>query len=391
MRKFLASVGNAQLLGKVGGTLQHIADVRTLTDSTLSFSNSMDEIRAGEGAQLYGRFSHDAGMTIQLTDAMFDINYVALQVGAAMSSIGGKVSPTGVGTVTAFVDEPKEVQLAAAATSVSLPFSDEEAKLGAACGLDKYVVWYRIKGCSEEDGWKAIASDSKITTIGGFKSSTEDRTVCVKYMKNAGNANSLFVNANFIPAELVLILTTKLFAGDANAPETGKPVGEITVKIPRFQLDGQFDLSMAMSSPASMSLNGTALAVSDGTCEQGGIYAEIVELEYNTAAFTGLKDLVIDPDLSTKASVTVLGLYADGHVSTLGSVAAGAVGTPGVISLGATKTTKGQITVAFSDAVGDQNTTTTLTAKLQESPVATTSWADVAGVEDEYKYTTPNA
>lgn len=385
MRKFLASVGNAQLLGKVGGTLQHIADVRTLTDSTLSFSNSMDEIRAGEGAQLYGRFSHDAGMTIQLTDAMFDINYVALQVGAAMSSIGGKVAPTGVGTVTAFVDEPKEVKLEAAATSVSLPFSDEEAKLGAACGLDKYVVWYRIKGCSEEDGWKAITSDSKITTIGGFESSTEDRTVCVKYMKNAGNANSLFVNANFIPAELVLILTTKLFAGDANAPETGKPVGEITVKIPRFQLDGQFDLSMAMSSPASMSLNGTALAVSDGTCEQGGIYAEIVELEYNTAAFTGLKDLVIDPELSTAASVTVLGLYADGHVSTLGSVAAGTSEAPGVIDLGKTKTTMGRITVISTTA----STTVTLTAQLQTSPNETTpTWTNVDGVEDDFAYTT---
>ena len=41
MRKFLASVGNAKLLGKVKGEFTSIADVRTLTESTLSFSTTM--------------------------------------------------------------------------------------------------------------------------------------------------------------------------------------------------------------------------------------------------------------------------------------------------------------------------------------------------------------
>lgn len=300
MRKFLASVGNAQLLGKVGGEFTHIADVRTLTDSTLSFSNSMDEIRAGEGAQLYGRFSHDAGMTIQLTDAMFDLNYIALQVGAAIE-----------GNATAFFGETLAV------TTGNVTLTKTPASIGTACGLDKVVVWFRAKGCDANDEWTAKPLASATTTVPVPLALSGESEVCVRYFVEKPEARQVAIKANFIPAELVLILTTKLFAGDANAPETGKPVGEITVKIPRFQLDGQFDLSMAMSSPSSMSLNGTALAVPDGSCEGAGIYAEIVEIETNTDASMGLKLIALDPDSTTATKYILYGLYNDGHVSIL--------------------------------------------------------------------------
>lgn len=301
MRKFLASVGNAQLLGKVGGVFQHIADVRTLTDSTLSFSNSMDEIRAGEGAQLYGRFSHDAGLTIQLTDAMFDLNYIALQTGAAIE-----------GNATAFFSETKTK------TSGNVTLSHTPEALGVSCGLqDKVMVWMRAKDCASDGEWTAVAATSATVEVPSSLGIADGTDICVRYFVTKPEARQVLINANFIPAELVLILTTKLFAGDANAPETGKPVGEITVKIPRFQLDGNFDLSMAMSSPATMSLNGTALAVADGSCEGAGIYAEIVEVLTNTDAATGLKLIALDPDSTTATKYTLYGLYEDGHVSVL--------------------------------------------------------------------------
>lgn len=67
---FLASVGNAEGFRKVNGELQHILSAKTLTDSSLSFSVSMEDVRAGQGAKLYGRFAHTSGMTISLTDAI---------------------------------------------------------------------------------------------------------------------------------------------------------------------------------------------------------------------------------------------------------------------------------------------------------------------------------
>ena len=122
------------------------------------------------------------------------------------------------------------------------------------------------------------------------------KTYCVSYFTDELSARTVLVNANFVPAELSLILTTKLFAGDASNPETGKPVGEITIKIPRFSLDGAFDLSMAMSSAATMSLNGTALATAANDCEGEGVYAEIVEVVEDTVWYQDLKRMVVDDE-----------------------------------------------------------------------------------------------
>ena len=300
MRKFLASVGNAKLLGKVNGELQHIADVRTLTESTLSFSNTQEEIRAGEGAQLMGRFSHDSGMTVTLTDAMFDLNYIALQVGATIE-----------GNQTAFFSEDFVVE----DITTELPLTKTAQPIGNACGLNHVYCWVREKGCGADAAWNAIpvSDDNKIDVT-----NYQGKSICVEYFVNKPEARGLSVKANFIPAELILILTTKLFAGDANAPETGKPVGSITVKVPRFSLDGTFDLSMAMSAAATMSLAGTALAVDDGSCDGAGIYAEIVEVETNSNASTGLKEIIVDEDsLVAGKEPVVYGLYNDGHISVI--------------------------------------------------------------------------
>lgn len=302
MRKFLASVGNAQLLGKRNGEIYHIADIRTLTESTLSFSNTMEDVRAGEGAQLYGRFSHDAGMTCTLTDAMFDLNYIAYQVGAQIE-----------GNATAFyLDEGYGL-----ASNIITP-SKTVANIGSACGLTHPVIWVKEKGCDAQIDWVAVMpNESGVYSIADTELAGKTN-LCVRYFVNKPEARKISVSGNFIPAECILILTTKLFAGDANAPETGKPVGSITVKIPRFQLDGTFDLSMAMSAAATMSLNGTALAVNDGTCEDKGIYAEIVEVEENSNIMTGLKMISFDNEYNHVGDEPVVyGLYNDGHASIL--------------------------------------------------------------------------
>ena len=139
-------------------------------------------------------------------------------------------------------------------------------------------------------------------------------TYCISYFAMDNLADLIKISANFIPAEMVLVLTAKLFEGDANAPETGKPAGEITIKVPRFQLDGQFDLSMAMTSAATIALNGTALAVDAGGCEDDGIYAEIVQvLEGSTYSSKGIRMIAVDPESAVAGSVPVVyGLYNNG-------------------------------------------------------------------------------
>lgn len=340
MKKFLASVGRGILLARKSDELVPVANVNTLTESTLSITSTMEEVRAGQGAKLYGRFNHDAGMTVTLTDAMFDMNYIALQVGSELQK-GGLVMYTETVTCT------EEGQI-----TLSKPVQE----IGESCGLDKYLVWYRKAGCKADEEYSSVEVSANATTAASddFVTTEGENTYCVSYFTEDASASTLLINANFVPAELVLILTTKLFAGDANAPETGKPVGEITIKIPRFQLDGAFDLSMAMSAAATMSLNGTALAVSDGGCDDNGIYAEIVEVVEGAHWYDGLTGIATEygdyaaaSELAAETQIQVFGVYKNMMPTIVApaNLTYTTGGTPGTGVVDAT----GKVTTAFVD------------------------------------------
>ena len=307
---FLASVGNAEAYAARNGEFAHVLSARTLTESTLGFTSSMEEVRAGQGAKLYGRFNHSAGMTVSLTDAMFDMNYIALQTGSQIQ--------TGASAIYA-----KDSYTAVTGATKTIALTKEPVAIGTACGLDKKVVWFRASGCNptQEDISVVIdGTDNRYEggnlTVGATDATkfVDGVTYCISYFAMDNLADLIKISANFIPAEMVLVLTAKLFEGDANAPETGKPAGEITIKVPRFQLDGQFDLSMAMTSAATIALNGTALAVDAGGCEDDGIYAEIVQvLEGSTYSSKGIRMIAVDPESAVAGSVPVVyGLYNNG-------------------------------------------------------------------------------
>ena len=307
---FLASVGNAEAYAARNGEFAHVLSARTLTESTLGFTSSMEEVRAGQGAKLYGRFNHSAGMTVSLTDAMFDMNYIALQTGSQIQ--------TGASAIYA-----KDSYTAVTGATKTIALTKEPVAIGTACGLDKKVVWFRASGCNptQEDISVVIDGTDNKYENGNLAVGATDAakfvdgvTYCISYFAMDNLADLIKISANFIPAEMVLVLTAKLFEGDANAPETGKPAGEITIKVPRFQLDGQFDLSMAMTSAATIALNGTALAVDAGGCEDDGIYAEIVQvLEGSTYSSKGIRMIAVDPESAVAGSVPVVyGLYNNG-------------------------------------------------------------------------------
>ena len=135
MKKFLASVGRGILLARQSDDLVPVANVNTLTESTLSITSTMEEVRAGQGAKLYGRFNHDAGLTVTLTDAMFDLDYIAWQVGSELQR----------GGITMFTEQ------VAAGTTGAIQLSKAVEMMGESCGLDHYLVWYRKAGCDAAD------------------------------------------------------------------------------------------------------------------------------------------------------------------------------------------------------------------------------------------------
>lgn len=86
----------------------------------------------------------------------------------------------------------------------------------------------------------------------------EDGTYCIRYMYNNAVASRMIINANFIPKTLTLILEANLYSGGSCDIETSTLAGKVTIKVPRFMLNGSQELSLTASGVANTSIEGTA-------------------------------------------------------------------------------------------------------------------------------------
>lgn len=294
MEKFvLASVGNAQLIDQLTGEL--IADSKTLTESGISFSVTAEDIRGGQANALIAQYFHDSAMTLTLTDALFSLEYLALNVGGTIRT--GADNAMTVETVT--VTTPNTIQVSATPKPV---FS-----FGT-------IGWYTISG---KEDW------SKITFVGNTASVADlpvGTSVCVKYAKEDASAETFTVSSAFIPSQVSLMLTLPLFKATTEATySSSSKVGEIQVQIPNFILSGASELSLTAGGASTTSLSGNALATFGGaSCDSNeGYYANLVKIIYNKDEFDGIKNLVIadsDIDLAKTDTQTleVYGLYGSG-------------------------------------------------------------------------------
>ena len=64
---FLAGVANAEIFK--GNDL--FSTAKTLIDSSITIGVSAEDIRAGQGAKLYGKYFHTSTFDLKMTDAMF--------------------------------------------------------------------------------------------------------------------------------------------------------------------------------------------------------------------------------------------------------------------------------------------------------------------------------
>ena len=258
---FIGGVGRVQAFINGKNGLEHYFDAKTLTDSAISISVSAEEIRGGEGAQLLGKYFHTSVFNLNMTDALFDLKYLAAQVGSEIDEFGKSKH---FKTETLEIGRNGEVTL----SETAVPVADD----GGWCKEGATIIaWY--KGCDDSEYETVPVLENKITVPG-----TEGDKICVTYPIDK-DGRQIVVKAMYYPKEFVIYMTAKLFAGDACAPSKGSYVGEIVVEIPRFQLDGAVDLGLNMSSPATMPLNGSAYATGCG-CEEGegSYYAKITEV-----------------------------------------------------------------------------------------------------------------
>lgn len=302
-KKYLASVAEVELFEKVDGALRLFASAHTLTDSAMSFSNSMEEVRGGQGGKLYGRFGHNSGITLQMTDIIVNMNYFKALIGAELNSDGDITDMVDPITVT-FTNHQGTIPAS----------SPEPVEIGNLCGSG-VVAWAYKSGCSGEGDIYPLSVNAKNLT---GADDMEDGEYCVRYFVKKTSGTLARINAMFKPMELYARVSIPEFAADASAANADGIVGHLIFNFPRYQFDGSFDLSLSMTANATIALNGTVLAVPAGDCAGKEYYGEIMEIpveaESSDADFrTGLRDIIIDPEyLKTTDVPNIWGIYASG-------------------------------------------------------------------------------
>lgn len=205
---FLAGVGVALLFK--GNEL--IATAKTLTESTFDFAITAEDIRGGQGNSLLGRYFHDSSLTCTLTDAMFDLQYMALSLGVPIEQGGLSV---------------KEEELAAGSdgsvTTTETPVAFDGTMIG----------WYKKP---TDDNWSIGTIDAKKMNIPGGISGT---TYCVKYFYQNANAESITIKAQYVPSTVHLVIMTDLYSGKVGSQSDATRYGRLIVDIPQYQLEGE--------------------------------------------------------------------------------------------------------------------------------------------------------
>lgn len=263
---------------------------KTLSDTTFDASITGEEVRGGPGNLLYGKYFHDSNLNIQITDAMFNLQYVA-------ASLGVDVNQGGV----ALYESAKAGETVAAGGKITLT--------NTAVAFDGAILaWY--KKPADDDWTVAIVSDNAITIPGA----TAGDHYCVKYFYQNMNAKSITIKAQYVPKTLHLVLINDLYSGDvANVAASTSKYGRLITDIPQYQLDGSQNLAWSATSTATVSLNGSALALDDGSsCEEDPIYGTMTQEIFGAKWQDDVKAVAIgnaDIDLAKSASET-LQVYA---------------------------------------------------------------------------------
>lgn len=284
----LAGVGNVELIDKSSGDI--VATSKTLVNSGISFSTTAEDVRGGLANKLLAQYFHDSAMALTLEDALFSLQYLALNVGGTIS-IGGD----------AMTSEQVTVATANKITVTETPV--DFIGLGT-------IGWYTKAGSED---W------TKITFIGNEASVTGlavGDVVCVKYIANNASLEQFTVSSAFIPAQCYALLTLPLFRSgtDSQSYSNSSKVGEVQVEIPTFMLSGAQELSLTSSGTATTSLSGNALATftGDTSCDSEGYYAKLKQIIFGKDEFADVKNIVIaDSDIELiQGETQTLEVYA---------------------------------------------------------------------------------
>ena len=289
----LAGVGTIEAFTQSSTQPTKIFTSKTLQESGISISVTAEDIRGGLSNPLLGRYFHDSILEANITDALFNLQYLALNVGGQVviggSSLVTETVTGGSGTLTV--------------TGTPVAF-----------GSAGTVGWYTVAG---QDNWSPLTFSGQTATVEGV---TSENTYCVRYNASDAGIQEFTVPSAIIPSEVHLVMTYPLFAGGTSpeAISTSSQVGELIVDIPRFQFAGNVELSLTSSGAATSNLSGSALAsYTTANCTDMGTYGTVKQKIYGGNWYDELMTIAVDggnfsiADGATK-KLKVIGIFKNG-------------------------------------------------------------------------------
>ena len=295
MQKYiLAGVGTIQGFTQSSTSPQLVFTSQTLQESGLTISVTAEDIRGGLSNPLLGRYFHDSVLEANITDALFDMNYLALNVGGAIT-VGGD----------SLVTETVTVATADTITVTGTP---------VAFGNAGTVGWATVQG---QDDWKPITFSGQTSTS---LTVAKDTVLCVKYNATDSSLNKFTIPSSIIPSELHVIMTYPLFSAGSGSQSlsSSSQVGELIIDIPRFQFAGNVELSLTSSGAATSNLSGSALAsYKTINCEDMGQYATVKQRIFGAHWYDDLESIAIDGGdfeltVGSTKTLNVIGIFRSG-------------------------------------------------------------------------------
>ena len=261
MSKFLTSVANVY-----GYTQddQLLFAGKTMLDSSIETSLSNTDVRAGQGNQLQYIFYHTAEFKSTITEAQFNLDFIALNTGGQVT-VGAKM----------FLEE--SVTLSAGAGTVA----------GTPIVIDGAIVYGWVT--FPDGGTERVVFTGKTFTTAR---TTSDELVCVRFYNLDSSAKEVKINANMMPKTIKLVMETMLCSSD----ESTTKIGTVQIIIPKASLTGAFTLDMKPDAVSSTPLTIRALAYSEtgGGCSgTEPLYARIVEKLFGTHWYDDVDALAV--------------------------------------------------------------------------------------------------
>lgn len=274
MRYFLA--GSLTSRAYVGRDLLFTSN--TLTESSIDLTAQVEEA-VGQNGVFIGQFPHTARFNVTLTDQLFDLKYLASNLGSTIE-IGTDAQTTetvilgagGTGTVT----------------GTPIPFS----------GFGT-IGWVTDPDDSNVEAVTVDFTGNSFTYPGG----TEGKAVCVTYTKEEAGGKQFVVQGEFIPQVVHLVLEGNLYLAlsDANDISSSSVVGRVIIDIPKFVFDASVNLSLTNTGVSTTPMSGKAMAIPSTSCTGGLTYATFKIIENNANWYDSITRLAILPATPTMA------------------------------------------------------------------------------------------